>query len=397
MGRAPTATDRGYRLDLSYKDADMVEALVRGYHEKYPDITALHTIGTTHLGREILALRITDNPAGEDGKPAVLLNAAHHGGELLSTEYALDAIKYILENHASSARVQGWVSGLDIWMVPLVNPDGNWRYMRVSRQCDRKNARDTNGDGTLEIWEGVDLNRNYPFRWGTGEIPSRGWHRSSYYRGPSGGSEPETQAMMALANERHFVASISWHTSSTKILTPYTIDRVKNLQPDIPALVMQPIIAQLPIQPNKKNFTLVRKLYSVDGVDQDWFFFNHGTLAYLLEGSHHNPGNWNTAQASIQGTRPVFQLLLDRLVQGPMVVGKVVNLLGKPREAVVSIDEVKTFNGEQWKARAMDGRFARVVHRGGTFTIRATFGEKSVSKTIQVRATGPTEVKLVLR
>jgi hypothetical protein len=64
---------------------------------------------------------------------------------------------------------------------------------------------------------------------------------------------------------------------------------------------------------------------------------------------------------------------------------------------VVSIDEVKTFNGEQWKARAMDGRFARVVHRGGTFTIRATFGEKSVSKTVQVRATGPTEVKLVLR
>ena len=267
----------------------------------------------------------------------------------------------------------------------------------MSRKCDRKNARDTNGDGYLEVSEGVDLNRNYPFRWGTGEVPSRGWHRSSYYRGPSGGSEPETKAMMALADERHFAAAISWHTSSTKILTPYTIDGVKNLQPDIPSLVMQPIIAKLPVQPNKKSFTLVRKLYSVDGVDQDWFFFNHGTLAYLLEGSHHNPANWKTAQASIQGARPVFQHLLDRLVGGPMVVGKVVNLLGKPKVAVVSIDEVKTFNGEQWQSRAMDGRFARVLHAPGTYTVRATVGERSVSKRVQVPATGWAEVKLVLR
>jgi hypothetical protein len=202
--------------------------------------------------------------------------------------------------------------------------------------------------------------------------------------------------MMKLANERHFVASISWHTSATKVLTPYTIDRVENIKPDIPRSFIQPIVDQLPTQPNDKDFTVARKLYSVDGVDQDWFFHTHGTLAYLLEGSHHNPG-WTMALASIKGARPFYQLFLDRLVKGPMIVGRVVNLLGKPREAVVTIDEIQTFNDEKWTSRPSDGRFARAVTRAGTYTVRATYGQKTASKTVQVGADGWAEVKLVLR
>ena len=201
---------------------------------------------------------------------------------------------------------------------------------------------------------------------------------------------------MDLANTYHFAASISWHTSATKVLTPYTIDGVRNIEPDIPALIIEPIVKKLPTQPNGRRFKMVRKLYSVDGVDQDWHFHTHGTLAYLLEGSHFNTLNWDTAQASIKGAHPFFEMVLDRVVDGPMIYGEVVDESGWPLEAVITIDEVKTFEGEIWTSRASDGRFDRMLHKGGRYTVRAVYEGTEIVQELDVKETGWTEVTLVV-
>jgi hypothetical protein len=91
--------------------------------------------------------------------------------------------------------------------VPIVNPDGLLYNQSTNPNGGgmwRKNRRN-NGNGTY----GVDLNRNYPYMWGynnTGSSPTPG---SETYRGPSAGSEPETQAMIAFLNAH------SVHTGST--------------------------------------------------------------------------------------------------------------------------------------------------------------------------------------
>ena len=40
----------------------MVANLLKAYHARYPEVTALHTLGNSRQGRPIWALRITDNP-----------------------------------------------------------------------------------------------------------------------------------------------------------------------------------------------------------------------------------------------------------------------------------------------------------------------------------------------
>ncbi|MFT7518212.1 MAG: hypothetical protein ACI9MC_000342 [Kiritimatiellia bacterium] len=396
MGTQVPTTARGFDLDASYHDATMVDTIVRGYAERYPHIAKVVELGTSHRGQPILALRITDHPDKDEHEPAVLLNAGHHGAELLATEYGLDAIRTLCEGYGSDARITRQVDGLDIWIVPLVNPDGNLMNVRVSRYSGRRNGRDTLANGVADPWEGVDLNRNYPYRWGTGEVASRSWPMSNYYRGPFAGSEPETQAIMKLAEERHFVASVSWHTNGTMVLAPYTIDGVKNPDPNTAWIIAEALVRATGPQSNGRSLKVRRKIYSVDGTDQDWLRHTFGTVAYILEGSHHNPTVRSTRLASVRRTRPFFLHLLDRVLAGPTLSGRVVDTSGRPVQAVVEVDVERWNAGEAWASRSMDGRFDRLLPTGGpvNVTIRAP-GHAPIVQTVNLQ--GHTTIDVVLQ
>ena len=391
-------TPRGMRIDASYKNPRMVEEILRGYAERFPSIAQLHELGTTHEDRPILALKISDNAAAHEDEPAMLLNSAHHGSELLSIEYTLDAIQQLLEGYDSDPKIRRYVDELEIWCVPLVNPDGNHTFTEITHWAGRKNGRDTNGDGVKTPWEGVDLNRNYPFRWGAlGEVGSRSWPEHYWYRGTEPASEPETRAMMALANAEHFAASISYHTVSTAILSPYTIDDVTNPTPDEAWDIAEAIARRAGTQASGKPYRVLRKLYSVDGVDQDWFRHTHGTLAFLVEGSHHNPVSAAIRKRSVERNRPTWRLLFDRYLEGPSLSGHVRDQDGGALEAVVAIREIVHHEGERWTSRARDGRFDRFLPATGTYTVIASApGYETVTRRVVV-GNKPVTVDLTLR
>ena len=395
-GQPPTPTQAGFRVDESYKDPALVEGLLRAYAARFPAITRLVEIGRSHEGRPLLALKISDHPEQDEDEDAVLLNGAHHGSELMTIEYTLDAIQTLTERYAHDPRVRGWVDNLEILCVPLVNPDGNYQYMHSSRAGGRKNGRDADGDGERGWWDGVDLNRNYPFRWGAlGELGSRGWYAETNYRGTAPASEPETAAMMRLASSQRFAAAISFHTFSTAILSPYTIDDVDNPVGDEAWSIATTLAAAAPNQPNGRPYRVRRKLYPVDGTDQDWHRHTHGTLAYLLEGSHHNPRDPAVRLAAVAATRPVWMALFDRVLAGPTLVGHVRDELGRPLEAVVSLDELSLQAGERWTSRPRDGRFFRAVVRPGEYTVRATRpGCPEVAQRVRVRQRSSAELVL---
>lgn len=183
------------------------------WKEKFAGICRLESIGKSHEGRDIWALKISDNPETNEPEPAALLMGAHHAREWPSVEVPMATAKQLLEEYESNEEIKRLVDNREIWIVPMVNPDGVSYSMEKSRMW-RKNRRN-NGNGTY----GVDLNRNYGYQWGNVGASSSG--SSDTYHGTGPFSEPESCTMRDLTIREKFQASISFHTYSELILYPF--------------------------------------------------------------------------------------------------------------------------------------------------------------------------------
>ena len=377
----------------TYKDWEMVEAVLRAAAAAHPDLVQLHALGRTHQGRTIWAARVTESPGGEVDRPAVLVNGGHHADELLGPEFALDVLAEVLARR-DTGEGRRLLSSLDLWIVPLVNPDGNAAFFRLSREAGRKNGRDLDGDGRYDFDEGVDLNRNYPFQWGgLGEEGSRSRRSSSLYRGEAEGSEPETQALVALARAQRFVASLSFHTSATAVLYPYTVSRARPPEPHVARQVAEALVAGGPRQVSGRPYRVLPRLYPVDGTDQDWHHWAHGTVALLVEGPAQNPLEPQKARAAVEGTRFLPTRLLGRVLDGPRLSLHVRAEDGTPLEAEVQVEGLALHAGERWGSRPRDGRFDLLLPSAGPWAVKVQ-RPGYLPATATVRAGEPAEVRL---
>ncbi len=407
----PAAAD----AELRYGSAWVYKTL-SDYHRHYPKLTRLVRLGKSHEGRPIWALAIGgDLGRSGAGRPSVLINGAHHGIEPLSIELALDVASVLLLRSGErrtdlrpdkelDAKVLRWLAELVVYCVPVVNPDGIWALQHGNPRSPRKNGRSnpspttaTAAPGAITHNDGVDLNRNYPFKWGfLGEKGSSANPASAYYRGPSAGSEPETQAMMRLADSEHFVASISYHTGNVTVLAPYTIDGVKSPTPNEAWTVAEELVAGLPEHPQGKPWAVRKMIYPVDGTDQDFLRARFGTLALLIEGARKDTAVPEERRAIVLSARPLWMRLLDRFLDGPAVSGRVLDAAGNPVAAAVSIDEVKTAEDESWTTRCRDGRFDRYLPAAGRYTLRVKVaGQPDVTRAIEV-ASGRTQLDIAV-
>ncbi len=351
-------------------DAARVNLILERYRCRYPDRTSLVTIGESHGGLPLLALYLGSSmpaPALAHDRPTVLLHGGIHGAEVMSTLFVFDAIAGLLES--DDPDVAAILEQLVVVAVPLLNPDGN-HLSANHKLVGRKNGRDLNGDGRRAMAEGVDLNRNFPFRWGSlGERGSSRHPISQYYRGPAAASEPETRALMRLAHHEHFVGALAYHTGTIALLVPYAVDGAKSPTPDLAWAVAEDIAARAHGHPEGR-FPVRRRLYPVDGSDIDWLRHQLGTVALLVEGADDGGRPQPLRLAMRRAVATTWRVLLERFVKGPAVTGRVLDAAGRPVAAELQIDEIVLHEGERWTSRCRDGRYARYLPREGRYTVR---------------------------
>lgn len=207
-----------------YHDYFDTVQILNDLNEKYSHLTNIFSIGASVLGKNIYCIRIT-NENNNTKKYCCLFDGCIHGNEWESCEALLYLVEYLLINFDNNFSVKEILNKTEIFIVPIVNPDG--------RQADTR-------------WNdnGIDLNRNFDVFFGKlrghcirlgklfGKIkipfikipfldPYYGWfHNCGRY--PF--SEPETQSirdLMNTLNKKDFSFYINCHTPTHNILTPW--------------------------------------------------------------------------------------------------------------------------------------------------------------------------------
>jgi hypothetical protein len=158
----------------------------------YPDLCARYDLGLSVEGRHLWALRISDNVLLEEDEPEFKYISTMHGDEVVGTELCMMLIDYLLSRYGTDPQATNIVNETELWIVPLMNPDG---YDRAPRM--RYNAN------------GVDLNRDFP-AWGEPNTPD--------------GRELETQRIMNWSFEHAFTCSANLHTGSLVVNYPLDND-----------------------------------------------------------------------------------------------------------------------------------------------------------------------------
>ena len=261
-----------------YHSATSLEDDLRRLAASRPDIVELHEIGRSLEQRPILALRIGERTGS---RQKLLFMGCHHAREWIAVEVPFLLAKELIE-HADEPRIAAWLTKGEIWVMPMVNPDGH-EYSRTHERLWRKNRR-PNPDGSF----GVDPNRNYGYMWGTLNVSTSSHVPSDEtYVGPRAFSEPETQACRDLIAVERFAGVITYHSYSQLLLYPwgYTDKPIKDphdrqMMVDL-AQAMQRLIGDV----HGKTYTpqQASELYPTAGDTTDWTYGVYGIPSFTIE------------------------------------------------------------------------------------------------------------------
>ena len=203
-----------YTLDEINRQLDSMQLM-------YPNLITLKAnIDTFHSieGRPMYWLEITNLQDSAHHKPQVLFTALHHAMEPMGMQQLIFFMDYLLENYGTDPEITYLINNLEIYFVPVVNPDGYEYNHSVNPNGSgtwRKNRRDNS------ILSGVDLNRNYGVAWGYDDLGSSSITVHPWYRGDSAFSEPETQAMRYFLQHHKFQSAINWHSWGNFLIYPW--------------------------------------------------------------------------------------------------------------------------------------------------------------------------------
>ncbi|KAI2490339.1 metallocarboxypeptidase [Fragilaria crotonensis] len=154
-------------------------------------------------GYDIWVLKVTGSDT--NGVPAAkksvfFVMTGIHAREYAPPELASRWLESLINAYGVDADITAMLDYTEIHLVLHSNPDGR-QVAETNRAAWRRKNLNPGSGKCGKTSQGVDLNRNFPFRWGLSSGSSSD-ECSNTYRGPAASSEPEVKAIIG------YVASI---------------------------------------------------------------------------------------------------------------------------------------------------------------------------------------------
>jgi carboxypeptidase T len=294
--------------DNLYNNYSEVRQILVGLTTQHPNLVELISLGTSVEGREILGIHFKKALTNPEPLPGIFFVGTHHAREHLSTEVPLKLIQHLVENYQNNPEIKTLVDTRDIYIVPLLNPDGSEFDIQTGRYKMWRKNRANNNNGSF----GVDLNRNYGFGWGTGGSSTD--TQSDVYMGPKAFSEPEIVGLKNFVEAHPNIRILlSFHTFSELILYPWghKYDGIGGQDELVYKKMAETMAAWNGYKPEQSS-----DLYIASGDTCDWAYGARGIFCFTFElspssmfGGGFYPGPAMIAKAFQDNIKPILYLI----------------------------------------------------------------------------------------
>lgn len=157
----------------------------------FPNICTKQIFGTSMGGRQLAALKISDNPNIDENEAEVLFDGGIHGDEIGGAENIIRFARDLCLAYGNDPEITNLIDNREIWLYLMVNPDGRVGMTRYNNN-------------------GVDLNRDWGYMW-NGEGSSTGAF-----------SQVETKTLRSLSYSNQFAVHTTYHSGTEIVSYPWS-------------------------------------------------------------------------------------------------------------------------------------------------------------------------------
>ncbi|MCK4328579.1 hypothetical protein KAX02_01930 [candidate division WOR-3 bacterium] len=355
---------------------------------EYSSIMMLDTLGCSSVDSiPIIGVKISDNPETFEDEPRVLFNGLHHAEEFVSTEVCMYLINELLSGYGYDTEITSWIDSIEIWIIPNLNPEGHNVAITGIDTIWRKNKRDNNENGQFDTdFDGVDLNRNYDFKWDIGGSTDPS---SEYYRGPYPFSENETRIIRDLTLQNQFIFDICYHCARTGLIEivyfPWRWQGVFSPDNAVIEPIADSVARRIPNFAGTGTYTPMYATLSQGGSARNWFYGAMGTIPLTIELSErcYPPGEYIDSICKNNMGGPYY--LLKKTLSGSGITGHICDSLTyTPIEAEIEVLEVTDSIIKPRTSEPVYGRFYRLLVPG-VYNLRITadgYEEKTIENVL---------------
>ncbi len=287
----------------SYQEiVDIADSLANNF----PDICSKILYGTSVEGRELGALKISDNVTVDEAEAEVFFDAGIHGDEIGGPENAIRFARELCLEYGSDPDITFLIDNREIWIFYMVNPDGRVNMSRYNSN-------------------GVDLNRDWGYMW-DGEGNSTGIF-----------AEIETRALRDCMYNNQFVVHTTYHSGTEYISCPWSYRY--DAPPDMDHILhLAGVYSSVSGYANLEYGQGSSGMYPINGATKDGNYGTMGSISWSMEISYSKQPPASQIMTYYNYNYPSMIAMIE--YSGYGIEGTVTDInTGKPIQAAVFVDD----------------------------------------------------------
>jgi murein tripeptide amidase MpaA len=401
-----------------YRDYQTLVAELEQLSINYPDIVELISLGNStcydyflegktayeDFQHEIWCVKLSDNVHINEDEPNIYYAGGIHAREPISVEVTMNLLNYLVSNYATVDSIANWINNTQIWFVPLINPDGHKLVIDGTHTMHRKNMRDNNENNLPDFStdDGVDLNRNFGYVWGSNGTSNYTW--SNIYNGEHAWSESEIIYLRNLLQSHKFYAGITYHSYGEYVLYPLGhLPNCCSFDHEVMGELANSMANLIAKQNGAGYYTALQAVdfgYTCQGTMGDWGYSEERIFSFTIELANSFIPPASAIPQICDENLDASLVMLDR-INHSVVTGHITNSVGEPISADVIVHEIDFSSNmssvEYSKSDSLFGRYYRMLLPGNySFTFQKEGYLSQTIENVSVTENEPTELNIVL-